>query len=47
MRVCVAASRKGGVGKTNFCVQIGVASELAGISTAYVDLDPMAGLSKW
>lgn len=47
MRVCVAASRKGGVGKTNFCVQIGVASELAGIPTAYVDLDPMAGLSKW
>ena len=47
MRVCVAASRKGWVGKTNFCVQIGVASELAGIPTAYVDLDPMAGLSKW
>lgn len=47
MRVLVAASRKGGVGKTNFCVQIGVASEQAGVPTAFVDLDPMAGLSKW
>jgi chromosome partitioning protein len=47
MRVVVAASRKGGVGKTNFCVQVGVAAEHAGIPTAFVDLDPMAGLSKW
>lgn len=47
MRVVVAASRKGGVGKTNFCVQVGVAAEHAGIQTAFVDLDPMAGLSKW
>lgn len=47
MRVLVAASRKGGVGKTNFCIQIGGASESAGVSTAFVDLDPMAGLSKW
>ena len=47
MRVLVAASRKGGVGKTNFCVQIGVASEQAGVKAAFVDLDPMAGLSKW
>ena len=47
MRVLVAASRKGGVGKTNLCIQIGVASEQAGVSTAFVDLDPMAGLSKW
>jgi len=47
MRVCVAASRKGGVGKTNFCIQIGVAAEQAGVRTAFVDLDPMAGLSKW
>lgn len=47
MRVLVAGSRKGGVGKTNFCVQIGVAAQHAGVPTAYVDLDPMAGLSKW
>jgi chromosome partitioning protein len=47
MRVLVAGSRKGGVGKTNFCVQIGVASQHAGVRTAFVDLDPMAGLSKW
>jgi chromosome partitioning protein len=47
MRVLVTASRKGGVGKTNFCIQIGVAAEHAGVPTAFVDLDPMAGLSKW
>ena len=47
MRVVAACSRTGGVGKTNFCVQIGVAAEQAGVRTAYIDLDPMVGLSKW
>jgi len=48
MRVFVAASRKGGSGKTVTSRHLAVAAIRAGVArVALVDLDPMQGLSRW
>jgi chromosome partitioning protein len=48
MRVFVAASRKGGSGKTVASRHLAVAAMRSGVArVALVDLDPMQGLSRW
>ena len=40
-------AQKGGTGKTTICVNLAVAAEAAGWSTAVVDLDPQASAASW
>jgi chromosome partitioning protein len=47
MYVLVTASRKGGGGKTVCARHLGVSALGAGYRVAIVDLDPMAGLTRW
>nr|WP_294563159.1 ParA family protein [uncultured Rhodopila sp.] len=47
MRVLVCASRKGGGGKTVCARHLGVSALRDGHKVAIVDLDPMAGLTRW
>jgi chromosome partitioning protein len=48
MRVVVASSAKGGVGKTTICRHLAVEAERAGHGpVALIDTDPMGGLSAW
>ncbi len=47
MHVLVCASRKGGGGKTVCARHLAVSALTAGLRVAIVDLDPMAGLTRW
>jgi chromosome partitioning protein len=47
MHVLVCASRKGGGGKTVCARHLAVAAVQAGLRVVLVDLDPMAGLTRW
>lgn len=47
MHILVCASRKGGGGKTVCARHLAVAALTAGLRIAIVDLDPMAGLTRW
>jgi chromosome partitioning protein len=47
MHVLVCASRKGGGGKTVCARHLSVCALWAGYKVAIVDLDPMAGLTRW
>lgn len=47
MHVLVCASRKGGGGKTVCARHLGVAGLRDGYKIAFIDLDPMAGLTRW
>ncbi len=48
MRILVASSAKGGVGKTTICRHLAVEAERCGDGpVALIDCDPMGGLSAW
>jgi chromosome partitioning protein len=47
MHVLVAASRKGGGGKTVCARHLAVEALRGGYKVAIIDLDPMAGLTRW
>lgn len=48
MRVLVAASRKGGVGKTTVACHLAVEAERQGAGPiAILDMDPMQGMAQW
>lgn len=47
MRTVVVAKRKGGVGATTLCREVGVAAAQAGQRVCFVDLDPQASLWEW
>jgi chromosome partitioning protein len=47
MKVFAVISQKGGAGKTTLALHLAVAAELAGQSTAVIDLDPQASATGW
>jgi chromosome partitioning protein len=47
MKVLAIISQKGGAGKTTLALHLAVAAELAGQSTAIIDLDPQASATGW
>ena len=47
MKVLAVLSEKGGAGKTTVSVHLAVAAQLAGLSTAIIDLDPQASSADW
>ena len=47
MKTLAVLSRKGGTGKTTLAIQLSVAAEQAGHTTALIDLDPQASAAKW
>lgn len=47
MKVIGIISQKGGAGKTTLAINLAVASELSGQSTAIFDLDPQASSMSW
>lgn len=47
MKTIAILSRKGGTGKTTIAIHMTVAAELAGHTTALIDLDPQASAVRW
>jgi chromosome partitioning protein len=47
MTVFSVISQKGGAGKTSLAIALAVSGELAGLSTAVIDLDPQATATNW
>jgi len=47
MKILTIISQKGGTGKTTLALNLAIASELSGRSTAIFDLDPQASSSGW
>jgi len=47
MRTVAVISQKGGAGKTTLALHIAVAAELAGYSTALIDMDPQGTAEAW
>lgn len=47
MKTIAILSGKGGAGKTTLAVHLGVAAEIAGHTTAIIDLDPQASALTW
>jgi chromosome partitioning protein len=47
MKTIAILSEKGGAGKTTLAVHLAVASQLAGIDAAIIDLDPQASAADW
>lgn len=47
MKTIAILSRKGGTGKTTLAINISVAAEQAGHTTALIDLDPQASAARW
>ena len=47
MNTIAILSRKGGTGKTTLAINISVAAEQAGHTTALIDLDPQASAARW
>jgi len=47
MTVFSVISQKGGAGKTSLALALAVSGELAGLSTAVIDLDPQATATNW
>jgi chromosome partitioning protein len=46
-KVIAIVSEKGGVGKTTFTTNVGVAAHLAGLDVAIIDLDPQTNAADW
>jgi len=47
MKTLAILSQKGGTGKTTLAVSLAVSAEMAGHTTALIDLDPQASAAKW
>jgi chromosome partitioning protein len=47
MKTLAIISQKGGAGKTTLALHLAVAAEIAGKSTAVIDLDPQASATSW
>ncbi len=47
MKTVAILSEKGGAGKTTLAVHLATAAQLAGLSTAIIDLDPQASAADW
>src|SRR4051812_5498145 len=47
MRTIAVVSQKGGAGKTTLALHVAVAAELAGYSTALIDMDPQGTAEAW
>lgn len=47
MRTVAVVSQKGGAGKTTLALHVAVAAELAGYSTALIDMDPQGTAEAW
>jgi chromosome partitioning protein len=47
MRTIAVISQKGGAGKTTLALHIAVAAEMAGYSTALIDMDPQGTAEAW
>ncbi len=47
MKTIAIISQKGGAGKTTLTLNLAVASQLAGVETAIIDLDPQASITHW
>ena len=47
MKIVSIINQKGGAGKTTLALHIAVASSLAGLNTAIIDLDPQASAANW
>src|SRR5690349_17764518 len=47
MKTIAIISQKGGAGKTTLALHLAVAGELAGKTTAVIDLDPQASATGW
>lgn len=47
MQTIAIISQKGGTGKTTLALNLAVAAELSGLSSAIIDLDPQASAKEW
>lgn len=47
MKIVSVINQKGGSGKTTLALHLAVASSLAGLNTAVIDLDPQASSANW
>jgi chromosome partitioning protein len=47
MQTIALISQKGGTGKTTLALNLAVASEVSGLATALIDLDPQASAKEW
>ncbi|NCA72535.1 MAG: ParA family protein [Sphingobacteriia bacterium] len=47
MQTIAIISQKGGTGKTTLALNLAVASEMSGLPTAIIDLDPQASAKEW
>ena len=47
MKTVAILSRKGGTGKTTIATNLAIAAEMAGHTTALIDLDPQSSAAKW
>lgn len=47
MQTIAIISQKGGTGKTTLALNLAVAAEVSGLSTAIIDLDPQASAKEW
>lgn len=47
MKTVAILSRKGGTGKTTIATNLSIAAEMAGHTTALIDLDPQTSTAKW